>query len=306
MGWGVDVFTIRCLGYLRVERDGAVLAPPGLSAKQRQILGILALEAGSPIAKERLADLLWDGCPPASYVGTLESYVCVLRRILGLGGGRSSLLATTSSGYRLQVGPLLSVDHVRFGELASAAMSSTGAAAVSTASEALELVGGDLLADVPYADWAVRAREVFARRVEDLGVHAAQHANGTGDHASAARFAQQVLDRDPTHELACRQLMVAHWFAGRRGQALAAYARLREATLDQVGEQPGSESYELYLAVLRDAAEPEARHRGDDQLELRSLLRLLRQALDGTPGVRAPALDAQLSAVASRLLAATT
>lgn len=294
------MIAISLFGHTTVEVDGAV-PPPRLSGKPRQILGILALEAGAPLPKERLADLLWDGCPPAGYVGTLESYVCVLRRALGLGPGRGAVLATTPDGYALRPGPDVAVDYVRFRDLARRATEATGATAAGLANEAVDLLQGELLADVPYADWAVRAREVCERLVEELCTHGAQHANASGDHATAARLARLVVDRGVTREEAWHQLMLAWWLSGQRGRALDVYAALRELMLDQVGEEPGAETYELYLAVLRDSSE-RARLQGAERVELKALLRLLRQALDCTPGLRAPARDAQLSAVAVRAL----
>ena len=93
---------IRLFGPTVVLTDGDNSQVSDLGGvKPRQILEILAANPGAPVTKDRLADLLWDGEPPKSYVGTLESYVCVLRRRLGLGPGRTSPLATTSNGYLL-------------------------------------------------------------------------------------------------------------------------------------------------------------------------------------------------------------
>ena len=57
-------------------------------AKPRPLLEMLALDLGAPVAKDLLAERLWDGRPPASYIATVESYVCALRRRLGLVAGR--------------------------------------------------------------------------------------------------------------------------------------------------------------------------------------------------------------------------
>ena len=104
-------------------------------------------------------------------------------------------------------------------------------------------------------------------------------------------------------EDAWRQLMLAHWFSGRRGRALAAYGELRAALAEEVGDEPSNETYQLYLTILRDASDADERHLEDERAELTTLLRLLRQALDCMPGVRAPARDAALSEVAMQALA---
>jgi|tagenome__1003787_1003787.scaffolds.fasta_scaffold20915812_2 DNA-binding SARP family transcriptional activator len=294
---------IKLFGQTSAVVNGVAIPASGLSAKQRRILEILALNAGSPVPKERLADLLWEGNPPASYVGTLDSYVCVLRRTLGLGAGRSSLLATTPVGYVLDTGTEVTVDLCEFLRLAHTAAESLGEQALASTEAALDLVRGELLADVLYADWAVRAREVFDRSLVEVCLRGAQRANALGQSGTAERFARLAVERDRVCEDGWRQLMLAHWFSGRRGRALAAYGELRAAIADEVGDEPSNESYQLYLTILRDASEVDERHLEDERTELTTLLRLLRQALDCMPGVRAPARDAALSEVAMRALA---
>jgi len=292
---------ISLFGQVCVRADGEVVG--GLSGKQRQILAILALEAGSPVSKERLADLLWQGSPPASYIGTLDSYVCVLRRSLGLKAGRSSQLATTEAGFVLHTGDDIRVDLAAFRAFAAVTEEATSERVVTAVEDALALLLGDLVSDVPYADWAVRARESFRREVVELCLSGAQRANGLGQTARAARLAREAINRDPVCEDAWRQLMLAHWFSGHRASALAAYGELRAAMSEYLGDEPGRDSQELYLAILRDTPDAAPETTIDHGSELRTLLRLLRQALDCTPGVRAPARDSALSEVAIRALA---
>src|SRR3954453_23243023 len=162
------MISISLLGPIEVTVDGQPIPPSALAGRQRQILQILALEAGSAVPKDRLADLLWDGEPPTSYVGTLESYVCVLRRTLGLASGRSSLVATTAKGYvvdRHAVGVDLSAFRrliapappastvtrsASRGRTAPRPPAAAGDGVAATAA-ALQLVRGELLAEEPYA-----------------------------------------------------------------------------------------------------------------------------------------------------------
>jgi DNA-binding SARP family transcriptional activator len=298
---GGSMIEISLFGETRVRVDGAPVT--GLSGKQRQILAILALAAGSAVSKERLADLLWQGAPPASYVGTLDSYLCLLRRHLGLSAGRGSELATTEAGFRLVPGPGLTVDLARFRDLAQRSELAGGSDVVDFARQALEIASGELISDVPYADWAVRARESLRRESVTLWLRAAQWANARGESAAAERLARAAVASDPVCEDAWRQLMLAHWLCGRRGQALAAYAELRAAMAEQLGDEPGTESRELYLTILRDTATTGLVTVSDSGFELRMLLLLMRQALDGTPGIRVPARDSALSEAAALVLA---
>ena len=132
----------------------------------------------------------------------------------------------------------------------------------------------------------------------------AQRANGLGLFATGAALARLAVERDAICEDAWRQLMLALWFSGNRGEALTAYAELRTAMADYLGDEPGQESQELFLTILRDSVEHvQQAETADRAPRLRTLLRLLRQELECTPGVSTPALDANLSAVAVRVLA---
>ena len=164
---------ISLFGETVAEFDGRTVSASDMGgSKPRQILEILACELGSPVAKDQLADQLWSGRLPASYVGTLESYVCVLRRSLGSGPDRRAFLRTSSRGYLLDP-DRVTVDLAQFRGLASSALVTGGDASVELSASALGLAKGELLASEPYADWAVRARQSFHRERLDLCVRAA-------------------------------------------------------------------------------------------------------------------------------------
>ena len=298
------MISIALLGPTEVRVDDQLVPAAQLGGRPRQILEVLALDAGSAVPKDRLADLLWDGEPPASYMGTLESYVCVLRRRLGLASGRRSALATTSSGYLLDPSAV-NVDVLEFRRLLARAASAGAADVVATTVEALQLVRGELLADEPYAAWAIRARDVFVREAVAACVRAAQLASAIGDFTHALQLAQWAVDHDRLREAGWQHLIRVHWLTGHRSDALRAYAELRAVLLDELGEEPGGESQELYLAILRDLPATRVQSPTDEVGELRTLMVLLRQVLDALPGVGAPPTDAALTAVASRVLAQT-
>ena len=292
---------ISLFGQVGVRKDGRPVT--GLSGKRRQILAILALEADSSVSKERLAELLWQGAPPVSYVGTLDSYVCVLRRRLELCAGRGSQLATTDTGFMLTTGEDVQVDLTRFHTLARSG-GEVGALDVARRAElALETVHGELVADEPYADWAVRARDAFRYEAVQLWLDGARASGARGEWPRAERLARAATRLDPVCEDAWRQLMLANWSGGRRGNALTAYAELRDALAEYLGVEPGRDSQELYLSILRDQPASGGPSPFDVRSELQALLRLLRQTLDCSPGIRVPVGDAGLSAVAVQAIA---
>ena len=293
---------ITLFGRTTAEVNGKVLSAADLGGvKPRQILEMLALEAGSPVAKDRLAELLWAGKPPATYLRTLESHVCVLRRCLGLDSGKRGALATSSSGYRLNVDEV-TVDFGEFRRLAGVATLGGRDTSLTSMQRALRLVRGELLADEPYTAWAVQAREQFRRDLVTACLGAAGKAAAAGDHPEAARLARMAVDVEPSREDAVQQLMAALWRGGRRCEALSAYGSMRQWMRDEFGMEPSRDSQELYLAILRDGSAAETREPTTVGSELRTLLGLLRQALDAAPGVRLAASDVALTGLAANAL----
>jgi len=288
---------VKVLGPTVVEVDGERLPEAALGGRLRQVLEILAVNAGQPVPKEVLADHIWDGSPPPTYLGTLESYVCVLRKRLGLTGGRRSSLATRDRGYVLD-GPDVRVDLEDFRALTHGGPRRSEDR-VQRVLEALRLVRGPLLAQEPYAGWAAQARESFDQELTETLVPAAGLANEIGDYDGAKMLARGAVERHPYCEVAWQELIRAHWRSGDRGEALGAYATLRHLLLEELGEQPSRPTQELYLAVLRE--HDDGRHSSQRQ-ELGLLLRLLRQALEGVPGVAVPSHDAALSTAAMGFL----
>ncbi len=248
--------------------------------KPRRILQMLAASLGSPVTKDMLAEGLWDGRPPASYVASVESYVCVLRRSLAGSGGRSPLV-TANGGYLLDP-ELVRVDLVEVRGLLASLQQCSGAELVDGAEQALDLMPGDLLADEPFAAWAGDIRRRFDHLLEMAVTRAAETAVAAGDPVRAMRLASAVLERSRLSEPACRALMTAHRAVGGRAQALHAYAELRSVMLDELGVEPSGATRELYLSILDDAGVSQVHER--DRLEMGTLVRLLRQALEA--GVR--------------------
>jgi DNA-binding SARP family transcriptional activator len=244
--------------------------------KPRKILQILALELGKPVTKDVLAERLWDGRPPASYIASIESYICLLRRSLGAVSDATPLV-TVYGAY------VLDPQHVRVDVLElqsdlSSLCTASGERLISGVEQIMERTTGGLLADEPFAEWADACRGSFYALFESVATRAAQSAAEAGDPARALRLARSVLQHSPLSEPAYRVVMDAHRRLGGRAQALSAYADLRSLMLDELGVEPSEGTRALYLTILADSersAPGEA-----DRLEIHTLVRLLRQVLD--------------------------
>jgi DNA-binding SARP family transcriptional activator len=272
---------------------------PLTGVKPRQILAVLAAALGSPVSKDELAERLWDGRPPASYVASVESYVCVLRRSLPCRPEAPALL-TTRRGYLLDP-QLVRVDLVEVAHQLTSLERATGEALVAGAECALAEVSGTVLADEPYADWAATLRRRFEELVESVATQAAEECLARGDAGRAVRLARRAAEHGPFSEPACRALMRAYDAVGSRPQALQAYADLRSVMTEELGVEPSSATQGVYLAVL--GQERSVQHRDADRLEVPTLVRLLVQAFED--GVRMDPATRSGLATLERLLVRT-
>src|ERR1044072_9056174 len=70
----------RVLGGLEATVDGQPVALGG--RRQRAVLAVLLLHANELVAADRLVEEAWSGRPPAAAIGTLQTYISRLRRVL--------------------------------------------------------------------------------------------------------------------------------------------------------------------------------------------------------------------------------
>ena len=269
-------------------------------AKPRQILEILALAEGAPVPKDRLAEMVWAGAPPASYVGTLESYICLLRRRLNCARGRSAAITTTTNGYQLDMRQVR-VDLIDCRALLARAASAPKTERVDLTLAAVEMARQPLLASEAYVEWADRERAAFHQQLVDACVGAAEHALSLERPEKALALARTARQFDRFSEPAARQLMRAMKRLGRRADALRVFLDLRRDVIEELGVEPGPVTHQLYLEMLH--AEPDGATAGSPEPEeLRTLLGLLRQALEALPGVEPTKGDSGLSYVAVKVL----
>ena len=294
--WGKLVIEIKLFGATSVVCDGQRTVDLG-GVKSRQILQVLALAHGTPVSKERLADSIWEGVLPRSYLATLESYVCVLRRQIG-SRGRASVIMTTPRGYVLDPSRVrVDVDECR--ALLDSARGDLEHG-VSLVEEALEIARDPFLASDPFAPWTAGERHVVTHELVEACVLASERSLAAGDGPLAVRLARRAADLAPLAEEAARALMRALQACDRRSESLQVFGALRTALSAELGVEPAGATCDLYLDVL-GAAGPSAG--GADATELRTLLTMLRRALDSTPGVRVPRGDSGLSFAAVQALA---
>ncbi|WP_433250076.1 ATP-binding protein [Actinomadura nitritigenes] len=249
---------VAILGPVSVTDQGGGAAVGG--ARLRVLLVRLALEPGRPVAVDVLVRDLWPEGGPSDRIHALQALVSRLRRVLPEG-----LLRSLPGGYVLDV-PCEAVDALSFERLARdgarALREGDALRASAVLGEALELWRGDALTDaagLPFADAAaVRLEELRLAATEDRV--AADLAAGA-DPAGLVAELEGLAARHSLRERVQALLVRALHRAGRPAEALAAYERFRDVLAEELGADPGPESREAYLAVLRSA--PPERPRGN-------------------------------------------
>lgn len=258
------------LGSLLVH-DGETMVdlPKG---RQRVLLAALLLHAGSPVAADELAEVVWDGSLPASAADTLRSHVLRLRRALGRRAG--ARLVTRYPGYMLEAGAD-EVDVLRFGRLCrdggTALREGAWPRAYALLGEALDLWRGSPLADIGSESLRRdQGQKLDALRLqaEEWRIDAALH---LGRHAELVPGLQSLAAEHPFLEAFHGHLMLALYRCGRQAEALTAYRRARDVLAAELGVEPGPALRELHqrilsaspsLAVAAPAQPAEAEHQG--------------------------------------------
>jgi DNA-binding SARP family transcriptional activator len=241
------------LGPLTVS-DGA--RPVAVSApRQRVLLATLLLNAGRVVGVDTLAEVLWDGEPPAGARGAMHSAIQRLRSALGPAG--AGLIGTRPPGYVLQLGDS-GFDVREFEVLAArgraAAQAGSWSQAAGLLADALGLWRGEALADVP--SQLLRQREVPPLedlRLQVLGARIDADL-ALGRHGEVVAELRQLVAAHPLWEHFHAQLMLALYRSGRQGDALAAYQDVRRVLAGELGVDPGPELTLLQQRIL--AADP--------------------------------------------------
>ncbi|MFE0026663.1 BTAD domain-containing putative transcriptional regulator, partial [Amycolatopsis sp. NPDC059021] len=215
------------------------------SSRQRALLATLALSAGRLVSIETLARGVWGEAPPERIRGSLQTYVMRLRRLYG-----EETVATEPDGYRLVVEPER-VDALRFLGLVDVATESAEPdrrRAILTAALALwrgaplEGAGSPALA----AEWAPLLTERYLFAVEqriDLD-------SGLVPDARLVAELTELVAQHPLRESLWERLVRVLARSGRRAEALARYAGLRELLAEELGVEPGEELRRLHAELL--------------------------------------------------------
>ena len=275
----------RILGPLEVWDQGHRLELGG--SQQRTLLAMLLVNANRVVSTDKLCGELWGTQLPPDVRNLLRGCVARLRRTLRGDGraGESQRLVTRRPGYLLEVrrGEL---DFDSFLELEAAAreaLAQDGAVgrerAARLLAEALELWRGPALADLDSVSCRAQAIRLEEHRMTtteqrtDVDLYLGRHAQVIGE-------LQSNVLAHPLRERQWAQLMLALYAANRQAEALAAYRRLRDILVEQLGVEPDTRLQALERAILA----------GDDALAVYQQAIAVRSSdVSGMPGPKSSA-----------------
>ena len=225
------------------------------AARLRALLAVLLWRANQPVPADELADLVWDGAPPAGAVEATRALVMRLRR--GLDQRAAARIVTRPGGYAIEVSDG-ELDAFQFEaltqEAGTAVRAGQWAQAARSAAQALGLWRGTPLVDVP----SHLLRDRWVPRLDQLHMQALQwRIEGDlheGRHEQLIGELGELTAQHPLREHFHGQLMLALSRSGRQAEALAAYQRARDVLAAELGVEPGPVLRDLHQRIL--AADP--------------------------------------------------
>jgi len=261
---------IGILGPIQVTDRSREITPN--AAKLRQMLALLALNAGRTVTVNDVLEELWDDAAPRSARTTVHTYVLQLRRKLRAAAVHhgnvtdvKDVLQTCHGGYRLQLEPgqldTLEFDHqARIGTRSFEAGDYQRAA--RELQQALQVWRGPALSGMdcgPLLRAEIVKLEAQRFVVLENRLHADLHC---GRHQQILAELTGLVERYPMQENFYEMLMLAMYRSGQRLHALQLFRSLRQRLSDEVGLEPNVPTQRLHQAILIDAPELELAESG--------------------------------------------
>ncbi|MEP7161715.1 MAG: BTAD domain-containing putative transcriptional regulator [Dermatophilaceae bacterium] len=245
------VWRIQLLGSFAVTVDGVeVEADRWRLRKAKSLVAMLALAPGQRRHRDHVLDRLWPDLEPLAAAGNLHQTLYVARRaVSGNGSPQPGRLSIRDEQVVLDVAGPVEVDVVQFELSAREALTTGGVAKLRAAAD---LYLGDLLPDLPDAQWLATRRDELRATYREVSVKLATTLARSAPE-EAVFILTRVLDCDPVHEGAVRSLMVVLAGMGRRSEALARYERLVDDLLEVFGTDPDTQTATLFREVLTGA-----------------------------------------------------
>jgi DNA-binding SARP family transcriptional activator/tetratricopeptide (TPR) repeat protein len=235
---------IRVLGAVEVWLGREPIAISG--ARQRLIVGALALRPGQVVPIAELIDAVWGEDPPETAWRQVQNSVSLLRRVFD-----AATLRSEPPGYRLAVEPeQIDLWRFRAGLAQGRSLAAEGlpVRAAQVFREALLLWRGPAFAGLG-GNLEQAATQLAAERLaaqEECLEH--ELLAGAGD--SLIPELSALVAENPLRERFAAALMLALYRSGRQAEALDVYRAAVEALADELGVDPGPQLSQRHRQIL--------------------------------------------------------
>jgi DNA-binding SARP family transcriptional activator len=232
--------TVHLLGQLRVRVDD-VAVNDWPSGRGRALFKYLVTHRDPWPRREQLMEAFWPEAAPAAARNSLNVAVHGLRRAFRERAG-VEVLVLEDGRYRLSPGVSLWLDTDEF-ELQAAAgrrLDAAGdpAGAAAAYERALALYQGDFLADDPYEDWPVLAREYLLLSWLDVLDRLSARYFDQLQYGACVALCRLLVERDRCREDAHRRLMRCFTRQGQPHLALRQFQACADALAHDLGVDP--------------------------------------------------------------------
>lgn len=237
-------------GFELLSRDGTPVKLP--TRKMCQLLAYLAMPAGQPHAREKLAGIFWGETQDEQARGSLRRALTALRAALG-----PAALDVDHATVALLPGHL-EVDTDRLAGIApkQAALGSADFDGLYRG----EFLSGYSLDNEAFADWLLFERTRLRNLAEGVLHGAIARAQEDGRHGEAIGLAERLVALDPLREHSHRTLIELHLATSERSKALAHFQKMKALLWRELAIEPSPETAALLAAAKAQTSprEPDA------------------------------------------------
>jgi len=248
------IITVHLLGDLRVAfGDGAVKA--WASGRGRAVFQYLVVHRHNRVQRDRLMSIFWPGASPEAARNSLNVAIHGLRRTLRTVAGDRTVLIHQNGAYFIDPALDVWVDVEVFEDRLKSAHQHLIREELTRAKAdfeaAIELYGGDFLADDPYEEWALVTREQLRLSYLDCLDQLSRLRFNSGDYSGCIELCSKILACDNCREDAHRRLMRSYSRQGQLQLALRQYHTCAAILRRELRLSPAPATTELFGRISR-------------------------------------------------------
>ncbi len=249
---------IRCFGHFEVRINGNVLPSKAFSRRRALLLlKILVLNAGRPIHRNRLIDLLWPTEEAEeARLNRLYGVIHALRHAIEPNSEKENCIYILSEGENYLFNPRADVyvDLHQFRELARSAEQFSKnnkdiIKMIQNLIAATELCRGGLFEDDPYAEWCSGERAVAQDQLISILAKLSEAYLSQDDLPQALNFTRKALKADPLREDLHQTMIAIYLKMGRVKEAYSQSLECLRLFKEDIGAEPSAEFIRTHRAL---------------------------------------------------------